>query len=157
MVSASWVPDGLPESGGWESMMEPGFDGAEDRCHYCGNPDTLPMSDPFGFPVCVTCKPRADTEAAAADQKEMDYWARQPRTVTFEITIDPDGAEVSCGANSSSWQVVKEDGEGRPNWAVEPSYDPFVVHPTTRVDSLYGAIGIAVQRMLEARAEGDGI
>lgn len=136
--------------------MEDGCDGAEDRCHGCGNPDILPMDSPFGHPMCVQCKPRFNAEAAAAEQKEMDYWAKQPQTLTFEVTIDPEGAEVSCNANSGSWQVVREDGEGPPSWAVEPSYDPFVVYPTLRVDSLYGGIGVAVQRMLEAQQEGDG-
>lgn len=136
--------------------MEHGYDGAEERCHGCGNPDILPMDDPFGFPVCVNCKPKVDAEAARAEDREAAYWASQPITVTFEITIDPDGAEVSCGANpAGSWLVNSE--EGLPGFGIQSPYPVDRDGEVLVVDTLAEGIGYCVRRMIEAQQDGSEV
>lgn len=132
---------------------EPGYDGAEDRCHGCGSREILPIDSPFGHPMCTQCKPRFDAEAAASEQKEMDYWLKQPHTVTFEVTFDPDGAEVSCSANpAGSWLVNKE--EGFPGFGVQSPYPDDIKKGEIVVDTLAEGVALAVRRMIEAQQDG---
>lgn len=93
-----------------------------------------------------------DMQDAADEQREMDYWASQSRTATFEVTIDPDGAEVSCGANAGSWLVNSD-----PPLSGYGVQSPYPNEQVVVFDTLAEGIGYAVRRMIEAQEDGSDL